>query len=289
MENKRIPQETLESVAQFLPQSEKKPVPTSQETNKEYTVEELAIAANTSVRNIRAYQDRGVLPSPTLRGRKGIYFSHHLSRLRLIANLLERGYTLTSIRELLNAVENGIGINEILGMETAINSPWGREEPTTMAMSELIAMFGTKLTPKAIKKASDMGLFQQAGSKMRVESLNTLEVAAKLCATGIPLEELLEISADMRGHIQRVADAFVKLVSEHVLEPFGDQDLPPREEFPAIADLVWQMRPLAEIVVDAELARAMDIAAGRFLGDRLEQILRRMPRKEVPSVPDDLC
>ncbi|MBD2858563.1 MerR family transcriptional regulator [Spongiibacter sp. KMU-158] len=290
MTRESIAKETLESVAQFLPQSQaSEKAPRSQEGNKEYSVEELAISANTSVRNIRAYQDRGVLPPPALRGRKGIYSSQHLSRLRLIANLLERGYTLSSIRELLNAVENGVGINEILGMETAINSPWGREEPITVSMAELVKMFGTKLTPAALKKASDLGLFQASGSKMRVESMNTLEVAAKLCSTGIPLEELLEITANMRGHIQGVADTFVKLVAEHVLKPFGNQPLPPREEFPAIADLVWQLRPLAEIVVDAELGRAMDIAAGRFLGDQLEQILKRLPRTEVPSVPDDLC
>lgn len=290
MNNQRIPQKTLDSVAQYLPtNTNRNKAENSPEGNKEYSVEELAIAANTTVRNIRAYQDRGVLPPPALRGRKGIYSSQHLSRLRLISNLLERGYTLSSLRELLNAVESGVGIDELLGMETAIVSPWGREQPTTVAMTELVKMFGTKLTPEAIAKASELGLFHQSGSKMRVESMDTLKVAAKLCATGIPLEALMAINADMRQHIQRVADSFVKLVAEHVLEPFGDQPLPPKEEFPSIAELVWQLRPLAEIVVDAELARAMDIAAGRLLGDQLEEILKRLPRTEVPSVPDDVC
>jgi DNA-binding transcriptional MerR regulator len=287
MSSKRFGKDTIENIAQYLPKNTDGA--SNAEEIREYSVEELAISADTTVRNIRAYQDRGVLPPPTLRGRKGIYSNQHLSRLRLIANLLDRGYTLSSIRELLNAVEQGIGINEILGMETAINSPWSREEPTTIGMAELTQMFGTKLTPTALKMATDMGMFTRSGNKIRVASMNTLKVAAELCATGIPLEELLRINKEMREDIERVAEAFVRLVSKHVLDPFGEQPLPPKEQFPSIAELVWRLRPLAEIVVDAELGRAMDISAGRLLGDQLEQIMKRLPRKEVPSVPDDLC
>ncbi|NKI17072.1 MerR family transcriptional regulator [Spongiibacter sp. KMU-166] len=274
----RFPENTINTMAQYLPQSAEA-ADDSIEQKKEYSVEELALAANTTVRNIRAYQDRGVLPPPELRGRKGIYNNQHLSRLRLIANLLERGYTLSSIRELLDAMAQGIGLSEVLGMESAINSPWGNEAPVNVSMPTLVKMFGTKLTPNAIKKASDLGLFSVNGSQLRVSSMNTLKAAEELCATGIPLEELLEILAMMRGKVQPVADAFVKLVTHHVLEPYGDQALPPREEFPQIAELVWRLRPLAQIVVDAELGRSMDIAASRFLADKLESIMKQLPEE----------
>ena len=274
-----FPEETINSIAQFLPHGgEQTPAP-SEEQQREYSVEELALAANTTVRNIRAYQDRGVLPPPTLRGRKGIYNNQHLSRLRLVSNLLERGYTLSSIRELLDAMEQGIGLSEVLGMESAINSPWGNEAPINLPMSEMIAMFGTKLTPAAIKKAADLDLFSINGAQLRVTSMNTLKVSQELCATGIPLEELLDILAMMRGKVQPVADSFVKLVAEHVLEPYGEQPLPPREEFPKIAELVWRLRPMAQVVVDAELGRAMDQAANRFLADTLESILKQLPKE----------
>ena len=249
------------------------------EVQRDYSVEQLAIAANTTVRNIRAYQDRGVLPPPALQGRKGIYNNQHLSRLRLIANLLDRGYTLSSIRELLAALEEGVGLSEILGIETAVNSPWTDEAPITMPMTELVRMFGTKLTPSAIKTAHDLGLFSVAGSQMRISSMHTLKVAEELCGTGIPLDELLDILRMMRGNVQRVADEFVKLVSQHVLEPYAEQKLPPREELPKIAELIWRLRPLAEKVVDAELGRAMEIAASRFLADTLEAIMDDMPKE----------
>ncbi len=273
----KFPEETINNMAQFLPQAITAPEAADNEPQREYTVEELAISANTTVRNIRAYQDRGVLPPPALRGRKGIYNNQHLSRLRLIANLLDRGFTISSIRELLTALEQGVGLKELLGMESALASPWTNEEPTTVSMAELVKMFGTKLTPSAIKTANELGLISIAGTKMRVSSMNTLKVAEELCSTGIPLENLLEILRMMRGNVQRVANEFVKLVAEHVLEPYGEQELPPREEFPAIAELVWRLRPLAEMVVDAELGRAMEIAASRFLADRLEAIMEQLP------------
>ncbi|MDF1690963.1 MAG: MerR family transcriptional regulator [Zhongshania sp.] len=276
----KFPEETITTMAQLLPQvspiAETSPEP---EAQRDYSVEELAIAANTTVRNIRAYQDRGVLPPPALNGRKGVYNNQHLSRLRLIANLLDRGYTLSSIRELLAALEEGVGLSEILGIETAVNSPWTNEAPTTLAMTELAKMFGTKLTPSAIKSAHDLGLFSVSGTQMRISSMSTLKVAEELCATGIPLDELLDILRMMRGNVQRVADEFVKLVSQHVLEPYAEQKLPPKEELPKIAELIWRLRPLAEKVVDAELGRAMEIAASRFLADTLEAIMVDMPKE----------
>jgi DNA-binding transcriptional MerR regulator len=275
----KFSEDTIMTIAQLLPQSGAEEPGTEPEAQRDYSVEQLAIAANTTVRNIRAYQDRGVLPPPALLGRKGVYNNQHLSRLRLIANLLDRGYTLSSIRELLAALEEGVGLSEILGIETAVNSPWTNEAPTTLPMTELVRMFGTKLTPSAIKTAHDLGLFNVAGTQMRISSMNTLKVAEELCATGIPLDELLDILRMMRGNVQKVANEFVKLVSAHVLEPYAEQKLPPKEELPKIAELIWRLRPLAEKVVDAELGRAMEIAASRFLADTLEAIMEDMPKE----------
>jgi len=277
----KFPEDTISSMAQLLPQNGFTNE-TQAEHRRDYSVEELALAANTTVRNIRAYQDRGVLPPPALQGRKGVYNNFHLSRLRLIANLLDRGYTLSSIRELIAALEEGIGLSEVLGIESALNSPWTNESPTTIAITELAKMFGTKLTPSAVKTAHDLGLFTISGTKLRVSSMNTLKVAEELCATGIPLDELLDILRMMRGNVQRVANEFVKLISQHVLEPYAEQKLPPPEELPKIAELIWRLRPLAEKVVDAELGRAMEIAASEFLADTLESIMEDLP-KDVPS------
>src|SRR5437588_139927 len=50
----------------------------------ELTIDELAQLTGTTVRNIRAYQSRGLLPPPAIRARTGYYGPDHVSRLRMI-------------------------------------------------------------------------------------------------------------------------------------------------------------------------------------------------------------
>jgi hypothetical protein len=60
------------------------------------TIDQLAREAGTTVRNVRAYQERGLLPPPDREGRVGVYGEGHLARLRLIASLAERGVLVRS-------------------------------------------------------------------------------------------------------------------------------------------------------------------------------------------------
>ncbi|WP_372763788.1 MerR family transcriptional regulator [Litorivivens sp.] len=271
----KFPEETIQNMAQYRQQNEAPQDPET-EDKKEYTVEELALAANTTVRNIRAYQDKGLLPPPTLRGRKGIYNNQHLSRLRVIADLLDRGYTLASILDLISGLEKGIGLSEILGMESAINSPWGKEAPEIIPMTQMVTMFGRQLTPANIRLASELGIAIIQGAQVRVNSMSTLKVAADLCAMGIPLGDQLEILRMSRDNVEKVAKEFVRLISDNVLRPYEEKSLPPKEEFPKIIDLIWRMRPMAEIVVKAELGRAMEVAASNILADQLENIMKAL-------------
>ncbi|MCA9914464.1 MAG: MerR family transcriptional regulator, partial [Anaerolineae bacterium] len=125
-----FPEDILSFIASHLPGSDA-PITQdiSEDQGRSYTIDELARTAETTVRNIRAYQDKGLLPPPELRGRKGFYSSKHLARLRVISGLLDRGFTLASIGELLSALEQGIDLRNLLGLETAITSPWTDEEP----------------------------------------------------------------------------------------------------------------------------------------------------------------
>ena len=282
----KLPHKTLNYIAQHLPglgAPAKKPAALSQD--KEYTIEELASASGTTVRNIRAYQDRGLLPPPELRGRKGYYFNSHLARLRVISGLLDRGYSLSSIKDLIDALENGIDLRHLMGLESALTSPWTDEEPQLVPMTELIKMFGAYLTPEALARAVDLDLMRPEGTMVRVRSMRTLRAGAELVATGIPLEDLLDIVRMLRGNVERVANELVRLVGEHVLSAYETEELPPKEEFPKLADLVWRLRPLAEMAVHAELARAMENAASRLLSDRLERIIERMARERGRDQP----
>ncbi|NUS42763.1 MAG: MerR family transcriptional regulator [Mycobacteriaceae bacterium] len=85
----------------------------------EYTIDGLARAGDTTVRSVRVYHERGVLPPPEVRGRVGYYGSEHLNRLRTISRLLGRGMKLNGIKELLDAWDRGEDLADVLGVDDA--------------------------------------------------------------------------------------------------------------------------------------------------------------------------
>jgi DNA-binding transcriptional MerR regulator len=80
------------------------------------TVDELARAAGTTTRQVRALQTQGLLPRPGLVGRTGYYDAHHLERLRAILRLQADGFSLAALVTLLAAWETGMSLAQVLGL-----------------------------------------------------------------------------------------------------------------------------------------------------------------------------
>src|SRR2546423_799648 len=67
------------------------------EVDELLTIDQLADRSGITVRNIRYYTGRGLLPPPQLRGRTGLYGPDHLARLELVSELSALGFTLSAI------------------------------------------------------------------------------------------------------------------------------------------------------------------------------------------------
>lgn len=249
----------------------------------ELRVEELAERAGTTVRNVRAYQDRGLLPSPRRSGRVALYSEVHLARLRLIGRLVERGYTLSSIGELLRAWEAGHDIGEVLGLEEAINAPWATEAPETVTAADLAARFGVE-PADGIARAVTLGLLVPDGDRYRVPSPRLLQVAAALHAAGVPLDAILDAGAALRTETDRIAALFTALAMDHVVDPDRIGDAAP-DELAAKAAVVRRLRPLAEAATVAALAQSMDHATTERLSQELERHFGATPddHRQAPS------
>lgn len=248
----------------------------------EYRVDDLARAAGTTVRNVRAYQDRGLLPPPRREGRVALYDDAHLARLRTIAELLGRGYSLANIAELLDAWSQGQDVAELVGLELAVTGPWSDETPEHFTAEDLLALF--LAAPDAalgsmLDEALELGVIEVEGDGFLVHSPREIRAAAELVAAGIPLAAVLAAGTELRGEIDRVAERFVTLVTTHLFDPLGDPV--PAEEVPRLAAAVQRLRPLGQRVVDAELARAMERHAKAQLGDRLERVLQQAALDET--------
>ncbi len=253
----------------------------------EYRIDELARTAGTTVRNVRAYQDRDLLPPPRREGRVAWYSDAHVARLRLIAQFLERGYTLANIHELVAAWESGQDMGEWLGLEAALTEPWSDQAPVTMTVEELASVFGTQadddrdVIAADIDRAIALGILEQRGEEFVVHNPRLLRVGAELVTAGIPLTAVLELGQRLRADIDRVAAAFVELVTTHVFEPVGEPI--PAEEVPRLADIVRRLRPLAKDAVDSELADAMERHVAVELQNRLSRMVAEYQQRGEAS------
>lgn len=249
-------------------------------SSPEFTIDELARVAGTTVRNVRAYQERGLLPPPEKRGRVGIYGEVHLNRLKLIGPLLERGYSLANVAELISTWQSGHDISKLLGLEAAITSPWSNEPPALIPLAQFREMFGQALTPEAMARAIETGIVRMQGDAVHVSSIKLVQAGALLAAEGVPLEELLTIVAKLRAESERIASELMALTTKYIFDRYGNDALPPASEVPRLAELIWRLRPMVLQIVDAEVARALELAADKNLGEKLSKIIEQIRVKD---------
>lgn len=235
----------------------------------EYGIDDLARAAGTTVRNVRAYQDRGLISPPERRGRAGIYTNAHLARLRVIGDLLSRGYNLANIAELLGAWENGWELQRVIGVETVLASPRADEAIAKIPRTELSTMLGAEVSAVEFRQLTDLGYIVADGDTLRIPSPRLLQAAGGIIRAGVPLSALLELAEPMREEVGRIAEAISAMVVQSLIDPYGKDRLPPAEELPRLTEAARNLRPLAETFVSAELDHALEQAATRLLGDRL--------------------
>jgi DNA-binding transcriptional MerR regulator len=203
---------------------------------REYRTEELAGQAGITVRTLRFYRERKLIPPPRREGRIAWYDDHHLARLRTIAALLDRGHTLNGIAELADAFDHGRDVGDLLGLGEPTE-----ETPVRLTPEELAARFEGEVSAENLAAAMELGYLGTDGDELVHISHRLLEVSSALVREGIPLGEVLQAGARVREHADALADLFADLILRHASEPE-----------------LHRLRPLARSVVEAELSLALD-------------------------------
>jgi len=219
------------------------------------SVDELAARAGTTVRNVRMYQERGLLPPPRREGRKGVYTGEHLRRLRLVLSMLGRGYPLTAIRELVEAWEDRRSLGDVLGFEEALATPYADERPARVSLADLVAAFPGG-GPALLARAVELGVIVPDGDSFVAPSPALFDAGVQLVGDGVPTAAVLETAAAIGSATDDLAARFVALFVDHVWQPFVDAGMPP-DDLRRITEVLERMRPLAARAVLAALAQAM--------------------------------
>ncbi len=204
----------------------------------EYRMEQLAEAAGITVRTLRFYRERKLIPPPRREGRIAWYDDTHLARLRTIAALLERGHTLSGIAELAEAFDQGRDVGDLLGLGAPTE-----EVPVRLTPEELADHFGDQATSENLAAALDLGYLGTDGGEIVHISRRLLDVSAALVREGVPLADVLSAGRRVREHAEALATLFTDLI---LTQPGRTTE-----------DLA-RLRPLAKSVAEAELSLAMD-------------------------------
>ncbi|MGW0560092.1 MerR family transcriptional regulator [Streptomyces sp. NPDC003016] len=223
-------------------------------------MEELAGEAGITVRTLRFYRERKLLPPPRREGRIAWYDDRHLARLRTIAALLARGHTLNGIADLTTAFESGRDVGELFGRgEDAAPTTWTEETPVRLSPEDLADHFAGEVTPENLAAALDLGYLAVDGEEIVHISRRLLDVSAALVREGVPLAAVLRAGKEVREHATAMAEIFTAMVRSHLSDdapgdgaPGGDA---PGSGLPASLE---RLRPLAKSVVEAELSMALD-------------------------------
>ncbi|MDP0398160.1 MerR family transcriptional regulator [Tsukamurella strandjordii] len=226
----------------------------------EYRIDDLARVSGTTTRNIRGYQERGLLPQPLRRGRVAIYTEKHLRNLRAINKLLSSGFTLKHIATFLTNPTARIG--DALELNEILDEPWATAERPRYTRDELVERFGTLgdddiatlIRAGIVTETTDPGVYQAVDSGI-------IGNLARLVHRGMDLAVLADVQERFARKINEAAEILMTAAHDEVDRRRGPGWLPESEDDVAWAvSLLGAMRRAGTENAHAALDRALDAA-----------------------------
>jgi DNA-binding transcriptional MerR regulator len=241
----------------------------SAQTEQRLTIDQLAQSTGLTVRNVRNYQSRGLIPPPEVQGRVGYYGAEHLARLQLIREMQAQGFNLAAIAHVLEQAR-GSG-EEVLGFTRSLMAPFETEAPEIVEHADLFERLGGDVDPKLIAKAEKLGLvIPIAENCFEAPSPTLLAAGERLVALGVPLDAALDMVDKLKRNTHRIAQTFVQIFLEFIWKPFDDAGRP-ESDWPTVRAALDQLRPLASEALIAVFAPTMTQAVEVAFGKELDR------------------
>ncbi len=123
------------------------------------SVEQLAARVDMTVRTVRFYAGRGLIPPPRREGRNGYYGAGHLARLELVKELQAHGFTLAAIEGYLEQIPAD-ATPEQVALHRTLLAPWTPEMPETLDRSMLERRAGRSLSDDDLEVLVAIGVVE---------------------------------------------------------------------------------------------------------------------------------
>jgi DNA-binding transcriptional MerR regulator len=250
------------------------PQPPGEGDDHELTVDQLAARVGVTVRNVRAYSARGLLPPPRLVGRTGYYGRQHVARLLLVREMLAEGYSLAMIERTL-ASAPPTASSATLALHRALLAPWLPPEPETLTGAELAARAGVPEDSAVVDRLVGIGLIERVGDgTLRVLDPALLTAGLQVVALGVPPDALIDAQTRVNALVREIAQTYVRMFLESGHQAFADAGAPP-EQLQRVQDTVSRLQPAAAQALLAAFRTEMAAA----VEEAIEAVLSRLAQE----------
>ncbi|ALM37216.1 MerR family transcriptional regulator [Streptomyces albidoflavus] len=220
------------------------------------TIDELAARTGVTVRTIRFYSTRGLLPPPAIGPRRvGHYGPAHLSRLALIEDLQHQGLTLAAIERYLERLPADLS-DQDLALHRALVAAWVPDAAEETSRAELERRAGRPLTGQDVARLTAMGaLAATAEPDAFLVDPAMLRLGLQLLDVPISHEAILAARAILMEHARSAAAELSRLFKDEVWENAGAAGDPGEVE--RIKSLSAHMQPLVVQALVATFQRSL--------------------------------
>ncbi|GAA3009036.1 MerR family transcriptional regulator [Streptomyces fulvorobeus] len=209
------------------------------------TVDELAARAGVTVRTVRFYSTRGLLPPPVIGPRRvGHYGREHLARLALIEELQHQGMTLAAIERYLEQLPPDMSARD-LAIHRALVASWAPDKAEDMTRAELERRAGRTLTEPDLGLLTAMAVLgppEAGGEGYRVDP-GLLRLGVELLDVPIAHETILAARTVLLEHTRSAAQELTRLFRDEVWSPYRERESDP-EHVAAMKSLSAHMQPM---------------------------------------------
>ncbi|GGY08210.1 MerR family transcriptional regulator [Streptomyces djakartensis] len=181
------------------------------------TIDELAARAGVTVRTVRFYGTKGLLPPPVLGPRRvGRYGPEHLARLALIEELRHQGMTLAGIERYLRQLPPDLSAHD-LAVHRAVVASWAPEAVQTVTREELRRRAGRPLGEEDVERLVAMGVVRRADGGFQAD-LGLLRLGVGLLDVPLSPEAIFAARKVLLEHSRAAARELSRLFRGEVAE-----------------------------------------------------------------------
>ncbi|MGB0100030.1 MAG: MerR family transcriptional regulator [Nocardioides sp.] len=217
------------------------------------TLDELADRVGMSVRNIRFYTTKGLVPPPIRRGRSGYYSADHVARLELVQELQAHGFTLSAIEKYVARIPADASPEDVALHRTML-APWQADLPVEMSKVELDKRTGRTLTDDDLATLAALGIVFRTKRGRYEVAVSQLSVGLGLLDLGFPLEAALAAGDVYAAHGRQIAEELNELFRTMVWPVYKEAGASPDR----LREVVERLKPLSIASLVSAYEAAMD-------------------------------